>query len=126
MNQRILLYGALLALCGFGCQKLSSAGAAGEAQDDEGEEVEIALSEVPQAAKDAALAAVPGLVLDEAARETEDGETVYCLEGEAGGKEYELEVTADGRVLELESEDEEDEEDEDDGEDGAAEADDED
>jgi hypothetical protein len=117
MNHRILLYGALLALAGLGCQKLGSAGTAGAAQEDEGEEVEISLAEVPQAAKDAALAAVPGLVLEEAARETEDGATIYCLEGEAGGVEYELEVTADGRVLDIESEEEED----DDGAEGDAE-----
>lgn len=90
--------------------------AAGEDFDDDGddEEVEIPLSEVPQAAIDAAKAAVPGIVFEEAEREIEDGVTVYCLEGEAGGVEYEVEVTADGTVNEVETEADDDGEEDDD------------
>lgn len=81
--------------------------------DDDGEEVEVPLGEVPQAAIDAAKAAVPGIVFGEAEREVENGVTVYSLEGEAGGVEYEVEVTADGKVNEVETEGDDGEEDDD-------------
>lgn len=83
-------------------------GAAGDffglAWDDEDDEEEIPLSDVPEAVMNAAKAAVPGIVFEEAEREVEDGVTVYSLEGEAGGVEYEVEVTADGKVNEVETE----------------------
>jgi len=63
---------------------------------------------VPEPALTAAQGAVEGITLTEAEMETEDGQTVYVLEGEAAGKEYEIEVTADGKVLEVEEETEQD------------------
>ena len=80
--------------------------------DDESEEA-VALSQVPEAIKQAALAAVPGLVLSSAEKETEDGTLLYSLEGTAGGEAVEVEVRAsDSKVLEIErGEDDEDGED---------------
>jgi len=70
--------------------------------DDESEEA-VALSEVPEAIKQAALAAVPGLVLSSAEKETEEGSLHYCLEGTAGGEAVEVEVRAsDSKVVEIE------------------------
>lgn len=77
-----------------------------EDEDEDGEKVPLA--QVPQVVKDAAAKAVPGIVLEEAGRETEGVQVIYELEGEAGGQEYELEITADGEVLEVEVEDEDD------------------
>ena len=68
------------------------------------EDQPIPLADVPEVVKQAALAAVPGLVLEEATVEEEDGELVYDLEGKVGGKEYELEVSATGKVNEIEEE----------------------
>lgn len=79
------------------CCLLAAAAFAAEEQ-----EVEIALADVPQVVKDAAIAAVPGLVLSGAEQETEDGSIVYELEGVADGRTWEIEVSADGRVLEQE------------------------
>ena len=76
-------------------------------------EKEIPLSDVPQAALTAAEGAVEGITLTEAETVEEDGQTVYILEGEAAGKVYEIEVTADGEVLEVEEETEDDAEDDD-------------
>jgi hypothetical protein len=78
------------------------------------DEHEIPLSEVPAEALQAARGAVDGIVLEEAEIEAEDGQTVYVVEGEANGIEYEIEVTAGGEVLEVEREDEDDDEDDDD------------
>ena len=88
-----------------------------EVDDDDEEEVEVPLDQVPSSVKAAALAALPGLVLKEAEMEIEDGVTVYELEGEVDGVEYEVEVTADGEVLEIERDDEDDEDDDDDDDD---------
>ena len=71
----------------------------------------VALDAVPQIVKDAALAAVPGLVLEEAESEVEKGVLVYELEGKVGRVEYEIEVTADGKVLEVEKDDDDDDDD---------------
>ncbi len=76
----------------------------------------VALDAVPQQVKDAALAAVPGLVLEKAEREVEKGVLVYDLEGKAGGIRYEVEVTAAGKVTEIEKGDEDDDDDDDDDE----------
>ncbi len=73
----------------------------------------IPLSEVPAPALEAARAAVEGIVLTEAEVEEEDGQLVSEIEGRANGIEYEIEVTAEGEVLEIEKEGEEDEEDDD-------------
>ena len=94
----------LVLVCLVGCESLESLFE---------KEKEIPLSQVPEAALTAAQGAVEGITLTEAEMETEDGQTVYVLEGEAGGKEYGIEVTADGKVLEVEEETEDDDEDDD-------------
>ncbi len=83
-----------------GCEAIESA--------FEGEK-EIPLSQVPKEAVAAAQSAVEGITLTEAEVEEEKGQTVYELEGMANGIEYEIEVTADGKVLEVEQEIEDDE-----------------
>jgi hypothetical protein len=83
---------------------------ANDDDDDGDDEVDVALSDVPDAVKQAALAAVPGLVLTGAERETENGVIVYSLEGTANGKNYEVEVSAAGQVLETEQGDDDEEE----------------
>ncbi len=74
-------------------------------------EKSIPLSEVPAPALEAARAAVEGIVLTEAEVEEEDGQLVYEIEGHVNGKEYEIEVTAEGEVLEIEQEDADEDED---------------
>lgn len=76
--------------------------------DDEGEEGEddeeqvIALDQVPAIVLEAARAALPGVVLTSAELEREDGQFVYSLTGTLGDEQVEIEVAADGRVLEIE------------------------
>ncbi len=78
-----------------------------------GQDEAVTLDQVPKAARKAAEAAVPGATFTSAEKEIEDGKTVYSLEGTAGGKPCEVEVTPDGKVTEIENGD--DGEDEDDG-----------
>jgi uncharacterized membrane protein YkoI len=74
---------------------------------------EVPLSEVPAPAIEAAQGAVEGITLTEADVETEDGRTVYDIEGTANGKEYTIEVTPEGEVLEVEGETEDDDDEDD-------------
>jgi hypothetical protein len=74
---------------------------------------------VPAVAKEAAVKAVNGLVLTEAEKELKGSEVVYELKGTAGGKEYEVKVTAEGKVLKAEEEKAEKDEDEKDEQAGA-------
>ncbi|RAI56067.1 hypothetical protein DOO78_22770 [Roseicella frigidaeris] len=68
-------------------------------------EQEIQLSEVPQAAMQAAQRALGGVQITEAARVTVDGRQLYELEGkDASGREVEVYVTADGTVVRRETE----------------------
>ncbi len=104
MRTWLFVFGLVL-ICGLGCACL----------DDMFEkEKEVPLSEVPPEALKAAQGAVDGITITEAEMEKEDGETVYILEGQANGKEYEIEVTPEGKVLETEEETEDNDEGEDD------------
>jgi uncharacterized membrane protein YkoI len=81
-----------------------------------GADEDIPLDQVPAAAMKAAEGAVPGATFTSAEKETEHGTTVYSIAGTSGGKPCEVEVTADGKVTEIDLED--DEEEDDDGDDG--------
>jgi hypothetical protein len=97
MRAWYLVFGLVL-ICGLGCATL----------DEMFEkEKEVPLSEVPADALKAAQGAVEGINITEAEMEKEDGQTVYVFEGDANGKKYEIEVTAEGKVLEVEEKAEE-------------------
>ena len=89
----------------------------GCAQSRHDDDDEMALSEVPEGVVAAAQKAVPGLRVESAEKEVENGVTLYSLEGTAKGKEYCVEVTPAGKVLEVELEDDDDGEDHDEDED---------
>ena len=110
MKRTLIPLGPLLGLICAGCSDVGATegtaaddvqegGPAATALEAYGADDEIPLERVPQAAKDAALAAVPGLVLEAAELEREG---VFCLHGTADGEFYEVEVTADGDVGEIE------------------------
>ena len=66
------------------------------------EERGIDVSEVPPEVLEAAREAVPGFEATEA-----EIEYIYELDGEANGKAYEIEISPDGEVKEIEAKDEE-------------------
>ena len=84
------------------------------------EEVAVAIADLPAAVRAAALAAVPGIELEEAEQETEADGMHYCVHGTAAGVFYEVEVAPDGTLLSIEEGDDEDDDDGDheDGDDG--------
>ena len=80
--------------------------------NDDAEE-EVPLSGVPANVLAAANSAVPGGEITEVEAEVEDGVVIYDVEKVVDGVEYEIEVTADGKVQEIEKEGEDEEEDDD-------------
>ena len=62
----------------------------------------LAPSSTPNKVLDAANKAVPGGEVTGTAEEKEDGRTVYEVQKLVDGVEYEIEVTANGEVLEVE------------------------
>jgi uncharacterized membrane protein YkoI len=67
----------------------------------------VQLSAIPKVVTDAASATVKGFAATKASMEKEKGKTVYELEGKADGQEYEMKITADGKVLRFKLEEEE-------------------
>jgi hypothetical protein len=124
-----LLLPSALAACGTPAKQTTVRGAEGSAECHASAAClagELALAQVPAAVLAAAGAAVPGFVAEEAGYEVEAGMALYALEGEAAGKDVEIEVSADGQVLEIEYGGDEDEIDEDEDGDGDEEDEDED
>lgn len=69
---------------------------------DANSERKIPLSDVPPAVIRAAEAEFPGIRFTEAEIENNKGVEVYELEGELEGKEIEIKLTPDGKVLSIE------------------------
>ena len=87
--------------------------AAIDAADWDGSEQVIPLEQVPVNVLAAAQGAVDGIMLSRAERERERSGIVYDIVGMVNGHAYEIEVTADGHVLEIEDEDDDDDDDDD-------------
>ena len=82
-------------------------------KNDEVEE-KIALDQLPAAVKKAAEEAVKGLVITEVEKVTKKDSQFYEVEGKAAdGKEYEVKISPEGKVLKVEQEDEVDDDDDD-------------
>ena len=79
----------------------------GEEAEDEDEEIDVPVDELPDNIKQAVESAVPGGKITEAELEMEDGKQIYEVTVEKDGKEFEVEVSKDGEVLEVELEEEE-------------------
>ncbi|MBN1845377.1 MAG: PepSY-like domain-containing protein [Sedimentisphaerales bacterium] len=82
-------------------------------EDEEEDEEEVTLDQVPAAVKAAILAEAQGGTIKEIERETEDGQTTYEAEIVINGKEIEIEIAPDGKVLEREADDDNDDDDDD-------------
>lgn len=114
----------LLALLAASCSQLPGSERAASVGDPaspgvarELDEEEIALEDVPARVLAAAAEAVPGMVVSRAERELENSLLVYSLEGTVGGEPVEVEVAADGGLIEIEYGDEDDTDDEREGDD---------
>jgi len=74
-------------------------------------EEKVPLDQLPKAVKEAAEKAVKGIVLTEAEKETKGDKVTYEVEGKANGKEWEIAITPEGKVLEIEEDKDDDKDD---------------
>ena len=65
---------------------------------------DIPLNEIPPAVAAAAKAQIPGLRIEDADVQQRGEVRLYEIDGTANGHDYEMTLTADGRVLHVESE----------------------
>lgn len=68
----------------------------------EGEQRDRDLSKLSEVVRQAAEGAKEGIVLSEFGTETEGGQFIYEITGSVGSECFEIEVTPDGKVLEIE------------------------
>ena len=72
---------------------------------DKSNEVDIPVTEVPANIVSIVQNTLPGITLTEAEKETRDESVVYELKGKLiNGKKYEIEIAADGTIIEVELE----------------------
>ncbi|MBE3133791.1 MAG: hypothetical protein IMZ55_09970 [Acidobacteria bacterium] len=78
-------------------------------------EKKVTIDQVPAAVKDTIVKEAGGNTITEIEEETKDGVTTYEAEWKADGKEIEIKVAADGKLLkkEVETDDGDDEDDDD-------------
>jgi uncharacterized membrane protein YkoI len=94
--RRIMGWCAVVAVAG-----LVALGAAAVA-DDKAEK--LSQDKLPKAVADAIKARFPGGKITGAEKETEDGKVVYDIELTSGGLKYEMDIHADGTIIEVEKE----------------------
>jgi hypothetical protein len=78
-------------------------------EKDESDEQEIKLTEAPQAAQDALAKEAKGAKIETVDKETRDGKVVYEADAIVDGKNHEIVVDADGKVISNKLDMEEDE-----------------
>ena len=76
--------------------------APGYVNDSDDFDNDIPKNEVPANVLAAAKAEIPGFVLTEANLQQRGATRLFELQGRANGRPYELDITADGRVLHIE------------------------
>ena len=93
---RLLALSLIVSATGVaGCESMTAGHDGGE------EERDVAVADLPAPVTDAIRRMYPAGVIEEAEVEMEGGREVYSVEVKEAGKEHEVEVTADGTVLEI-------------------------
>ena len=100
---------AMLTALGLGLTACNSLNAEDKDKDDDEQETTIKFSEAPEAVQKTIKEEAKGATVDTLTKEVEDGKTTYEAENVTiDGKKYDIEVGADGKLLEKEAADAED------------------
>jgi uncharacterized membrane protein YkoI len=100
-REQMLLSAARLSQIDLPITDVTDATDAAETADEEA----VAIDALPQIVVDAVNQALPNSTIVEAEAETEGGQIVYEVEVLVDGQEFEVKVSEDGTVLEVEEED---------------------
>ena len=98
----ILLLAAVAAGSLVSCAARPRPVAPGYVNDSDDFDNDIPKNEVPANVLAAAKAAIPGFTLTEANLQQRGGTRLFELQGRANDRPYELDITADGRLLHIE------------------------
>jgi uncharacterized membrane protein YkoI len=80
------------------------AATAGRAADEKNKAEKIAPDKLPKAVLDTIKGRLPGADITSAEKEIEDGKVVYDIELKHNGRKYEMDILADGTLIEIEKE----------------------
>ncbi len=113
MSKRWILM-ALMALGLAGTAALSVRGADAakndaQEQKKEADEVKVTLDQLPAAVKDTLLKEVGKGTISDIDKETEDGKTIYEADATIDGKNWEIKIAEDGKLISKKLDDEKDE-----------------
>ena len=83
----------------------------GEKEKDEGgkDEEKVKIDNVPAAVRTTIDEQTKGGVVEDIAKESEDGKTVYEVDAKMDGKDYEIKIAADGKLISKKLDEDEDE-----------------
>ncbi len=90
---------------------VAAAGIPVYADDNDDDDVKVKWADVPVAVQKTFEKEAPGVKIAEVEIQTDDGKTTYEAEATIDGKEYEIEVAEDGKLLEKELDDDDDDDD---------------
>jgi hypothetical protein len=68
-------------------------------KEDEGDEVKMALADVPAPVRDTLAREAAGAKIETVDKETKDGQTIYETDVTIGGKEWEIKVDPNGKLI---------------------------
>jgi uncharacterized membrane protein YkoI len=84
---------AAAALIGAGCSQMH------KGKEKEGDEVKMSINDIPAAARESLMKEAPGATITTVDKETKDGKTVYEADAMMGGKNWEIIVDDNGKVI---------------------------
>jgi hypothetical protein len=96
MNSRwIVTAAATAALIAGGCNHMHK-----DKEEKEGDEVKMSINDIPAAARESLMKEAPGATITTVDKETKkDGTTVYEADAMIGGKNWEIVVDGNGKVI---------------------------
>jgi uncharacterized membrane protein YkoI len=102
----ILTTVAAAALLVGGCKSMSKDK---NKESDEGDEVKMSINDIPAPARDSLMKEAPGATITTVDKESRKGVTVYEADAMIGGKNWEIVVDANGKVISKREDDESEE-----------------
>jgi|KBSSwiStaDraftv2_1062776.scaffolds.fasta_scaffold1423069_2 uncharacterized membrane protein YkoI len=101
MNLRPFALGLTVAALTFGCQSMNK-----EHEDEEGDEVQMTLDQVPPAVREGLQREAGGAAITKVDKENEHGRTGYEVDVKIDGKNWEIVVDENGKLISRKLDDE--------------------
>jgi len=101
MNLRPFALGLTVAALTFGCQSMNK-----EHEDEEGDEVQMTLDQVPPAVREGLQREAGGAAITKVDKENEHGRTGYEVDVKIDGKNWEIVVDENGKLISKKLDDE--------------------